>query len=496
MRRCMLLSLIGLAALGCAADDSGGQGVATEVASGTEDAQTNDSAASASTSGSTSTTDEPTTDSPTSSASDAWPPQLVEVEDFDDPYIRASIHFGPAENLEVLLLTELEAAATSIRSAVYNIRLQEVGNALLAATQAGLTVEVAMDQGQMDLEYNTLDDWMTDVGIDLTGIVNDASPSAIMHNKFTIIDSTRVLTGSVNYSTTGLTQSDEDLLVIDDPEVASLFEAEFAELLAGSNSSHAPDPSAPLQVFFSPEDDPRAALVSAINAAQSTIHAKLFLATMGDIEDALVAARGRGVEVVLIMDADQASGQDFDETVETAGARVIRVPKAFPEEIHDKMCVIDSRVVLLGSYNWTATASFSNDENLVRIDSEAIGSRVEAEVLGALRRYDSSFSPAAYGWPDGDRTVRFELVNLEDAESFDVALRIGDSAYMMQDLPGGAHVPTHKGLQLELPAGEAVTYSYEIRGSAGDVWAEPVGAHRIEVPYVGLPVAYDAFFEP
>jgi competence ComEA-like helix-hairpin-helix protein len=40
--------------------------------------------------------------------------------------------------------------------------------------------------------------------------------------------------------------------------------------------------------------------------------------------------------------------------------------------MHNKFAVIDSKIVITGSYNWTASASTRNDENLLVIDDEEV----------------------------------------------------------------------------------------------------------------------------
>ena len=45
--------------------------------------------------------------------------------------------------------------------------------------------------------------------------------------------------------------------------------------------------------------------------------------------------------------------------------------------MHNKFAIIDKTIVLTGSYNWTASASERNDENLLCIDDEEIVTRYQ-----------------------------------------------------------------------------------------------------------------------
>ena len=48
------------------------------------------------------------------------------------------------------------------------------------------------------------------------------------------------MTGSANYSYTALNVSDEDLITFDDADLASRYDLEFAEILAGGDEDSAP----------------------------------------------------------------------------------------------------------------------------------------------------------------------------------------------------------------------------------------------------------------
>jgi phosphatidylserine/phosphatidylglycerophosphate/cardiolipin synthase-like enzyme len=47
--------------------------------------------------------------------------------------------------------------------------------------------------------------------------------------------------------------------------------------------------------------------------------------------------------------------------------------------MHDKVMIVDEKVVLTGSYNWSAHAENENNENLVVIISENLASIYENE---------------------------------------------------------------------------------------------------------------------
>ena len=124
-------------------------------------------------------------------------------------------------------------------------------------------------------------------------------------------------------------------------------------------------------VCFSPEEDCISLAVDARDRAESQILVNAYALTTGSgIVEALIRAKERGVDVKLIADrttpCDRGSGID---PLVRAGVpiwidRGIRLA-------HAKAMVIDRKVVLTGSMNWTTSAA-RNSEDLNLISSEAV----------------------------------------------------------------------------------------------------------------------------
>ena len=108
-----------------------------------------------------------------------------------------------------------------------------------------------------------------------------------------------------------------------------------------------------------------AALVRTIDAARHYAYFGIYAFTKGDIADALIRARRRGVDVQGIMDG----GESRSGAQAGIAERLIRagIPVEFrtraPGIMHLKLLVTESAYAV-GSYNWTAAATFLNDEVL------------------------------------------------------------------------------------------------------------------------------------
>jgi len=67
----------------------------------------------------------------------------------------------------------------------------------------------------------------------------DGNPS-FLHHKYIVVDERIVMTGSLNYSTNAEESNDENILIVDNPEIAALYIQEFDRVWAQGSD---PDPA-------------------------------------------------------------------------------------------------------------------------------------------------------------------------------------------------------------------------------------------------------------
>lgn len=108
-----------------------------------------------------------------------------------------------------------------------------------------------------------------------------------------------------------------------------------------------------------------------LSKAQQEIIVAVAWFTNRDLSDLLTSLAERGVEVkVLICNHSSNKPDIFDGLVKKGGT--VRVyEKRF---MHNKVCIIDSKVAITGSYNWTYQAE-RNIENIIITDDATIVSR-------------------------------------------------------------------------------------------------------------------------
>jgi len=306
---------------------------------------------------------------------------------FDERAPTAAVTTTQHTALEDALLARIDGAASTLDVALYDLNRQSVVDALIAAHSRGVAVRVVGDDeaatGESSRGYQAL----VDAGI---GVITDTSLSKIQHNKFMVFDGQAVWTGSTNFSDTGLTLNAENSLVIGDTTLAGIYTAEFAEMWAGNfheaktdNTPHLLDYDGTLlKSFFSPTDLVAFEVRDELAAADRTIHFAMFYWTDDLLAGRVIERLGAGVQVYGVWDQLGAANEySADEALCDAGAR-IKIEN-FAGKVHDKFAVIDVEgsdpTVILGSYNWTDSGAYDNDENTLIIHDRDLARAYYAE---------------------------------------------------------------------------------------------------------------------
>jgi mitochondrial cardiolipin hydrolase len=116
--------------------------------------------------------------------------------------------------------------------------------------------------------------------------------------------------------------------------------------------------------YFTPGDACLRKLRELCTAARRQLDICVFTLADDRLTDAVLDAHRRGVRVRVISDDDKRfdAGSDVAQLAD-AGIE-IRLDRG-PAHMHHKFAVFDAKVLANGSFNWTRSASLSNDENLV-----------------------------------------------------------------------------------------------------------------------------------
>ncbi|KAG2443325.1 hypothetical protein HYH02_009391 [Chlamydomonas schloesseri] len=100
-----------------------------------------------------------------------------------------------------------------------------------------------------------------------------------------------------------------------------------------------------------------------LGSATRTLDICVFTITNDDISDVVLELHKRGVRVRIISDNDQAHTQGSDIDKFRQAGIAVRQDKT-SAHMHHKFAIIDGRLLLNGSFNWTRQAVTANNENV------------------------------------------------------------------------------------------------------------------------------------
>lgn len=132
-----------------------------------------------------------------------------------------------------------------------------------------------------------------------------------------------------------------------------------------------------IEVYFAPGNGPEDAIIRELKAAQSQVLIALYYLTDSEISWEIVHAFERGVLVQVLLDEEQREAK-YAKGRFLAGKGIPVRYFEDPGIFHHKFAVID-KVVITGSYNWTASAQKENEENLLVIRDQGIARTYEEE---------------------------------------------------------------------------------------------------------------------
>jgi len=268
--------------------------------------------------------------------------------------------------------------------------------------------------------------------------------SGLMHHKFVIVDNQTLVITSANFTTSDVhgdlqnldsLGNDNSLLKINNPELATIFTEEF-NIMWGDGVGGKPDskfgvkkPHRPVQnvdlgtvnisVQFSPtsqkipwEESSNGLIGKTLVTATESIDLALFVFSEQQLADVLETNHQRKVKIRTLIEPDFAyryysegldmmgvalvndckyemSNRPWQNPINTVGIPLLRKG----DLLHHKFAVIDGKIAIAGSHNWSEAANSNNDETLVIIKSSKVAAHFQ-------REFDRLYADAQLGLPD------------------------------------------------------------------------------------------------
>ena len=138
---------------------------------------------------------------------------------------------------------------------------------------------------------------------------------------------------------------------------------------------------AEIKIFFSPNRGIAEEIIKQIDNAQEYIDIAMYSFTSEPIAEAVVRAKGRGVEIRILMDKGQSQGK-YSKYQFFLDNGIAIIQDRHAGIMHNKIILIDGKVLFTGSYNLSKSAEEKNQENLLMfIDDEEIEGEIEEEII-------------------------------------------------------------------------------------------------------------------
>jgi phosphatidylserine/phosphatidylglycerophosphate/cardiolipin synthase-like enzyme len=360
---------------------------------------------------------------------------LGSVEFFAGPPV-----LGGPDDLDQVIRSFIDGATTSLQIAVQELDSRAIAAAVLAAKARKVRVQIILEGDYLLEDPPVADPWapaganegnrvihgaLLRAGVDL---ITDLNPK-IFHQKFIVRDSGKptaaVLTGSANFTLTdtgtnpaaGVADKKGNnlnhVVILHGQRAAAQYQGEFERLRGGTfGALHERTEPRPAEFrlggirvkpIFAPDQGPEMEIMKQMLKAKDRVDFAMFtFAQSSGIDDTMAWLLRGGIPVRGVLDRGQGA-QRWAATspLKAAGAQLyVNAPGNGVRKVHHKLMVIDQRLVIAGSFNYTSPAATLNDENIVVLGdleetdpvAEGAQQKLAAYALGEIDRIISALS--------------------------------------------------------------------------------------------------------
>jgi phosphatidylserine/phosphatidylglycerophosphate/cardiolipin synthase-like enzyme len=283
----------------------------------------------------------------------------------------------PSGGIPDAVIASMDTAQKTLDVVVYEFNWEPLAEAMIRAAERGVAVRLVTDTDTLnDEEGQQIVAQLEEAGIPVV----DDQRSAIMHDKFVIVDGATVWTGSMNFTINDAYKNDNSFMEIRSTRLAENYAAKFEQMFTEQQFGEtlfAPNPTVTIggtqvENYFSPDADVAEAILEELQAAKQSIYFMAFTFTREDMANVLADKAEAGLTIQGVFETRQISaGADQAWNILTQAGVDVR-QDGNPRTMHHKVFIIDGATVVMGSYNFTKAAEESNDENILIIHNADI----------------------------------------------------------------------------------------------------------------------------
>lgn len=310
-------------------------------------------------------------------------------------------------------------AKNSIEIAMFSFDSLKIKKELYDAALRGVKVTLVLDTSREQKHDMIFSDLPSSIKRINLGKFDDkiSSNGYSMHHKLLIadrgLDTEKVITGSMNYTSKGEKYEQGFLLVTSDKMLAKVYKNEMDLMQKGISgkkkleekdynpwTAHIQYPNSYVDVWFSPGFDKNSVkhqIIEKISKAQKSINIIMWQFTDKGIADALISKAKEGIPVRIISEnlvsndsssklpyikdiASKENINNIEVILDTKSDNEIdfsKLPAGFSPFIHHHFMIIDEETAILGTNNWSTWGFYNNDEDTLVTNNKDIVSEFQ-----------------------------------------------------------------------------------------------------------------------
>ena len=276
-----------------------------------------------------------------------------------------------AGGVEEVLVADMLTAQNRLDIASFDFDIELMIDALIELEDRGVEVRIVVD------DEHTPASAINRLRRNGMSVIEDQR-SALMHNKFIIIDGRYLWTGSMNFASNGVYCNNNNLVRFDSPQLAQNYTIEFEEMYIDREFG----PRSPINTkqffnvngitienYFTAEEEVAEIIAGTIAEADQEILFMAFSFTNDTIGESVIERANAGVPVFGVFEAigSETVYSYYSQLEEMAIPGVNVKQDGNGRIMHHKVFIIDREITVLGSFNFSDNAIDSNDENLLII---------------------------------------------------------------------------------------------------------------------------------
>ncbi|BBE31879.1 hypothetical protein OSSY52_20200 [Tepiditoga spiralis] len=217
-------------------------------------------------------------------------------------------------------------------------------------------------------------------------IILDKNKDGYLHEKFMIFDNKSILFGTGNFTESGLKNDFNVFIYTKDIKIVNLFNLELNNFKRGLygikkekidkkiNSKEFGN----VEFITSPSETIYKKIIKELNTAKKSINIFTFSFTDPFLLKELEKISSKNIKIKILYD-------DWNEKYLSSIKYMKGIELKKRNDIHAKIIVIDSKTLIIGSYNYTYRARAKNDEYILIIKNRIISEKINKKFQNMFR---------------------------------------------------------------------------------------------------------------